>query len=74
MFATANGVARGWTGDSLLGIFETGADAAGESGDAIGQFTGGAINTQTLMLIVLALAAIYVVTNSDAGEAAGSVV
>lgn len=59
-----------WAGSGLIGIFETGSDAAGEAGQGVGDFFGGAVNAQTLMLLAIGLVAVWVLSNSEAGQAA----
>ena len=49
-------------GDGAVGAAETG-------GEAVGKFLSGALNTSTLLLVVVGVAALYLIVNSDAAEA-----
>ncbi|SEN04102.1 hypothetical protein SAMN05216388_1001225 [Halorientalis persicus] len=59
-----------FAGNAATGTTETGADIFGDAGDALGNFTSGALNAQTLMLIGAVIVAVYLLANSEAGEAA----
>ena len=67
------GAGGDFVGDAVIGGAETGSEVAGEAGEGVGDFFGGALNTQTLALLGIALVVAYIVLNSDAGEAAGSI-
>ena len=58
-----------FVGDGLVGAFSTGADALDEAGEGVGSFWSGALNTSTLLLLVVGVAALYLISNSDAAEA-----
>ncbi|WP_136689363.1 hypothetical protein [Halorhabdus amylolytica] len=59
-------------GEGATGASDTAEDVASDAGGAVGGFWSGALNAQTVMLAGIVLIAVYVLANSEAGEAAGT--